>query len=169
MYSPGDEVELFLNGKSLGVEKPERFIARFETVYQPGVLKAVSYRNGKELSRDTVETVGKPVKLVLLPEQTEGKAGGQSLFFVMAELQDQNGRRVPWVSLPMTASVEGAANLLSFASANPITDENYESGSITSFEGRAMAILRSGKVPGKAVLTVKCDGFDPVCQELEIR
>lgn len=169
VYSPGDEVELFLNGKSLGVEKPQRFIARFETVYQPGVLEAVSYRNGKELSRDTVETVGKPVKLVLRPEQTEGKAGGQSLFFVMAELQDQNGRRVPWVSLPMTASVEGAANLLSFASANPITDENYESGSITSFEGRAMAILRSGRVPGKAVLTVKCDGFDPVCQELEIR
>ncbi|MGI6255656.1 MAG: glycoside hydrolase family 2 protein [Acutalibacter sp.] len=169
VYSPGDSVELFLNGKSLGVEKPSRFTAKFETIYQPGVLEAVSYRNGEELSRDRVETVGKPVKLVLRPEQTTAAAGGQSLFFVMAEFQDQEGRRVPGVSLPLAASVEGAASLLSFASANPLTDENYESGTITSFDGRAMAILRTGKTSGKAVLTVTCPGYEPACQELEVR
>ena len=169
VYTPGDSVELFLNGKSLGTAQPQRFIAKFETVYQPGVLEAVSYQEGKELSRDQVETVGKPVKLALCPERTSAPAGSQSLFYVMAEFQDGEGRRVPWVSQSLTASVEGDGSLLSFASANPITDENYESGTITSFDGRAMAIVRAGKTPGKAVLTVTCSGYDPVSVELEVQ
>ena len=169
VYSPGDSVELFLNGKSLGTEKPQRFTAKFETVYEPGILEAVSYRDGVELSRDRVETAGKPVKLVFKPEQTVADAGGQSLFFVLVEFQDGEGRRVPWASLPLTAVVEGAASLQSFASANPISDDNFTTGTITSFDGRALAILRTGKTPGKAVLTVTSPGFEPVSQELEVR
>ena len=69
----------------------------------------------------------------------------------------------------MTAVVEGAASLQSFASANPISDDNFTTGTITSFDGRALAILRTGKTPGKAVLTVTSPGFEPVSQELEVR
>ena len=82
------------------------------------------------------------------------------------EFQDAQGRRVPGVRLPLSARVEGAASLLSFASANPLTDENYESGKITSFDGRAMAILRAGHTPGKAVLTLSCPGMEDAKQEL---
>lgn len=155
--------------KSLGTKKPQRFTAKFETVYEPGILEAVSYRDGVELSRDRVETAGKPVKLVFKPEQTVADAGGQSLFFVLVEFQDGEGCRVPWASLPLTAVVEGAASLQSFASANPISDDNFTTGTITSFDGRALAILRTGKTPGKAVLTVTSPGFEPVSQELEVR
>ena len=164
--TPGDRVELFLNGKSLGAEPVERFTARFKTTYQPGVLEAVSYRNGAELSRDRLETAGEPVRLVLRPESTEARADGESLLFVLVEFQDAQGRRVPGVRLPLSARVEGAASLLSFASANPLTDENYESGQAASFDGRAMAILRAGHTPGKAVLTLSCPGMEDAKQEL---
>ena len=166
VYSPGDRVELFLNGKSLGAEPVERFTARFKTTYQPGVLEAVSYRNGAELSRDRLETAGEPARLVLRPESTEARADGESLLFVLVEFQDAQGRRVPGVRLPLSARVEGAASLLSFASANPLTDENYESGQAASFDGRAMAILRAGHTPGKAVLTLSCPGMEDAKQEL---
>ena len=168
VYSPGDSVELFVNGKSLGMAKTDRFTAKFETVYQPGVIEAVSYREGAELSRDRLETAGEPVRLVLRPESLQAKADGQSLLFVLVEFEDSQGRRVPGVRRELTAQVEGAARLLSFASANPITDENYESGRITSFDGRAMAILRTGHETGDARLTISCQGLDSVDQTFAI-
>lgn len=168
VYSPGDSVELFVNGKSLGMAKTDRFTAKFETVYQPGVIEAVSYREGAELSRDRLETAGEPVRLVLRPESLQAKADGQSLLFVLVEFEDSQGRRVPGVRRELTAQVEGAARLLSFASANPITDENYESGRITSFDGRAMAVLRTGHETGDARLTISCQGLDSVDQTFAI-
>ena len=116
--------------------------------------------------RDRLETAGEPARLVLRPESTEARADGESLLFVLVEFQDAQGRRVPGVRLPLSARVEGAASLLSFASANPLTDENYESGQAASFDGRAMAILRAGHTPGKAVLTLSCPGMEDAKQEL---
>ena len=109
VYSPGDSVELFVNGKSLGTAKTDRFTAKFETVYQPGVIEAVSYREGAELSRDRLETAGEPVRLVLRPESLQAKADGQSLLFVLVEFEDSQGQRVPGVRRELTAQVEGAA------------------------------------------------------------
>lgn len=168
VYSPGDTVELFVNGKSLGTAKTDRFTAVFDTVYQPGVLEAVSYRQGAEVSRDKVETAGQPVRLVLRPEKVQARADGQSLLFVLVEFQDSQGRRVPGVQRELSAQAEGEARLLSFASANPITDENYESGRITSYDGQAMAILRSGHQAGTAKLTVSCQGLEPVEQTFQL-
>lgn len=169
VYSPGDRVELFVNGASIGSVKPERFTAKFETTYQPGTLEAVSYRNGVELSRDRLETAGAPAALVIRPESAQAPGDGQSLLFALVEFVDGQGRRVPGVELPLSASVEGGAGLLSFASANPLTDDNYESGQATSFDGRAMAILRAGSQPGQAVLTVSCPGFEPVTQAFTLQ
>ena len=167
VYSSGDEVELFLNGRSLGrspAGESNRFTARFTAAYEPGVLEAVSYRGGAELSRARVETAGEPVSLVIVPESETASADGD-LLFAAVELQDAAGRRVPWAERPLTASVEGAASLLVFGSANPQTEENYTRGAFTSWEGRALAVLRAGHEPGEAVLRVSCDGLpDAVCR-----
>lgn len=169
VYSPGDSVELFVNGVSVGRADTQRFTAKFETVYTPGTLEAVSFKDGAEISRDRLETAGAPVRLAIRPEGVQGLADGQDLLFAAVEFLDSEGHRVPGVERKLTARAEGAARLLSFASARPMTDENYESGEITSFDGRAMTILRAGRVPGRAVLTVACEGFDSVSQEFEVR
>ena len=95
-------------------------------------------------------------------------AGGEELLFVLVEFVDSQGRRVPGVRRSLTAGVEGAASLQCFASADPITDEDTHSGTIRSFDGRAMAVLRTGREPGKATLTVSCEGLPPVSQALDI-
>ena len=87
---------------------------------------------------------------------------------MLVEFVDSQGRRVPGVRRSLTAGVEGAASLQCFASADPITDEDTHSGTIRSFDGRAMAVLRTGREPGKATLTVSCEGLPPVSQTLDI-
>ena len=168
VYSAGDEVELFLNGQSLGTQPTARFTASFETVYTPGTLEAVSYRGGEEISRQKLETAGAPVRLVIHPEQTAAAADGRSLIFALIEFEDADGKCVPGVCKELTAAVTGAARLQSFASANPVTDENYEGTLIKTYNGQAMAILRAGHEAGTAALTVSCEGFEPAVQEFQI-
>ena len=170
VFSSAEEVELFLNGASVGRKKagealaagmPNSFV--FETVYEPGSLEAVSFSGGKEVSRDTLSTSGVSRALRLLPEKAEMCADGQSLIYVPVEIVDENGQLVPDAAVQLCAEVSGdAAVLAGFGSGNPITDENYTKGSFTAYRGRALAILRSSYASGEAVLTVRAKGFEAV-------
>ena len=168
MFSAAEEAELLINGISLSRKKagealihdmPLTFL--FEAVYQPGTLEAVSYKGGKEVSRSRLKTTGKPVSIRLTAETDSLKADGASLCYVHAALIDAEGNAVPDADTVLTAEVTGAAELLGFGSGNPITEENYQKGSFTSYQGCALAVLRAGCEQGEIKLTVKADGFDP--------
>ena len=168
VFSAAEEVELMVNGVSLGRKKagealihdmPLTFL--FEAVYQPGTLEAVSYKGGKEVSRSRLKTTGKPVSIRLTAETDSLKADGASLCYVHAALIDAEGNAVPDADTVLTVEVTGAAELLGFGSGNPITEENYQKGSFTSYQGCALAVLRAGCEQGEIKLTIKADGFDP--------
>lgn len=152
VYSAADEVELRLNGTIIGREKAH-FTAKFSVPYMPSVLEAVSFTDGKEVSRDTLKTFGKPAKLKLTPEQTEIIADGQSLCFVKIEAADGDGNPLPYVEEPVTAEATGAA-LLALGTGRGCTEENYTSGTITLYKGAALAVLRTGSEPGEITLSV---------------
>jgi beta-galactosidase len=163
VYSAGDEVELLLDGRSLDrrpVGKTRKFVASFETVYAPGMLEAVSYRKGQELSRSHVRTTGSPAGIRLTADRASLSADGQSLAFVTVEVVDAAGARVPDAALLSTAKVTGAVSLAAFGSSNPITTENYTTGRFTSHQGRLQAILRAGFAAGSGELTVEAEGLD---------
>lgn len=158
VYSAADEVELIVNGKSIGRKpagKDNRFTAKFITEYVPGTVAAVSYIDGKEISRDTVVTAGAPEKIILVPEKTVAAADGQSLNFVRVAVVDKDGKRVPGSCVKLCAVIDGDAVLQAFGSANPKATENYTSGEFTSFDGLALAIIRSGKTAGRVKLVIK--------------
>ncbi len=166
VFSGAEEVELFLDGVSLGRRRagsapvqgmPLTFL--FDTVYAPGVLEAVSYSGGREVSRAALKTAGRPVSLRLIAETDSLKADGESLCYVHAALQDADGNTVPDADTLLTAEVCGAAELAGFGSANPITAENYTAGRFTSHQGRALAILRAGWEAGEARLRVAAEGI----------
>ncbi len=169
VYSRAEEVELLCNGVSLGRAVPEKFTAGFETVYAPGILTAVSYTGGAEVSRHELTTAGPVAGLKCSAEPGVFAAGGQSLAFVTIEAVDAAGRRVPTAELPATAAVTGAATLQAFASARPATAENYTTGSFTSYEGRWQAVLRAGAEAGPATLRVEAEGFAPAELTLTVR
>jgi beta-galactosidase len=186
VYSAADEVELVLNGRSLGKKpagKANRYTATFELTYEPGTLEAFSYSAGKKVSASRISTSGKPeglrikVETVDRHENTlklhkEGTihlpSNGQSLAFATVEIVDADGNLVPNAEINVTAKVEGAATLAALGSSNPQTIENYTTGSFTSYQGRLLAIIRTGFEPGPATLTVDAEGLKQAIAKFEI-
>ncbi len=169
VYSSGKEVELILNGRSLGRDPVTGHIAKFSLPYESGTLEAVSYKDGREISRDKLCSAGKPVGLKLTPEQAEISANGESLCFIKVEAVDESGNPVPYVEVKATAKAEGAATLIAFGTGRGCTEENYTKGEITLYKGTALAILRSGLKAGRAKLTVTADGLGAAEEEIRIR
>jgi beta-galactosidase len=172
VYSAAEEVELLLNGNSMGRQpagKANRFKARFELAFMPGTLEAVSYTQGLQISSDAVHSAGEPAAIRIVSDKEALVADGQSLCYAVVEIIDDAGHRVPEASLSTTARVEGMATLAAFGTGRPQTSENYTTGHFTSFKGRLLAIVRAGYEIGLSSLTVSADGLDPVRLEIPVK
>jgi len=171
VFSNAEEVALVINGqetdrKRVSLEKPLPNSVTFEITYIPGVVEAVSYRDGVEISRDQIETSGKPAKLVLNPERTTLMADSHDVTYVNIDVVDENGRLVTDAEIDLTATVSGAGYMPGFGTGNPITKEDYTDNQTTTHEGHATAVIRSGNEAGKVTLTVKAKelGLEASCE-----
>ena len=171
-YTNGDEVELFLNGKSLGVKKNSndpKFRARIKwdnIAYAPGTLVAVAKKNGKVVARHQIETTGEAVALKLVPDMETWHADGKDLMHVRIYAVDKKGRRVLNVKDAkafdkLTFQVKGDANIVAVDNGNIASDELHigktqleKSIQRNLFQGSALVILRAGDKPGKIELSV---------------
>lgn len=167
VFSGADEVEVQINGESIGRkkvgrEKPFPNSVSFETVYRPGKLEAISFMNGREVSRAVLESAGTPDSIAVVPEKTSAAADGHDMIYVNVEILDCNGLRVPDASIALSAEVSGPFSLSGFGTGNPITDENYTDSDTVSYRGHAMAVLRTGYEKGEGTLTLRAEGMKPV-------
>ncbi len=164
VFSAAEEVEILINGVSAGrkkvsAERPLPESVRFETVYTPGRVEAVSYTGGKEVSRTFIETTGEAAALRIVSDKTDMRADGHDVIFAAVEVVDSEGRIVPDAAVCIKAATEGEGKLAAFGSGNPITQENYTDGETTCFDGRALAVIRSGYEAGGITLTVEAEGL----------
>lgn len=174
VFSKADEAEVFVNGKSIGrkpvsKERPFPYSVRFETTFQPGEVIAVSYQNGKEVSRATLVTTGSAQRIRLVPEKSVMAADGHDLIYVNIEITDRDGRVVPNAAVALRANVSGAGRLAGFGSANPITEEDYTDSETVSYRGRALLIMRAGYESGTCSVEICANGFEPVKAEFRIQ
>ena len=171
-YTNGDEVELFLNGKSLGVKKNSndpKLRARIKwdnIAYAPGTLVAVAKKNGKVVARHQIETTGEAVALKLVPDMETWHADGKDLMHVRIYAVDKKGRRVLNMKDAkafdkLTFQVKGDANIVAVDNGNIASDELHigktqleKSIQRNLFQGSALVILRAGDKPGKIELSV---------------
>ncbi len=171
-YTNGDDVELFLNGKSLGVKKnPEdpklRARIKWDDVnYAPGTLLAVAKKDGKVVARHQIETTGEAVALKLVPDAQTWHADGQDLMHVRVYAVDKKGRRVVNVKDAkafdkLTFSVKGDADIVAVDNGNIASDELHigktqlvKTAERALFQGSALVILRAGDMAGMVELTV---------------
>ena len=171
-YTNGDEVELFLNGKSLGVKKNSndpKLRARIKwdnIAYAPGTLVAVAKKIGKVVARHQIETTGEAVALKLVPDMETWHADGKDLMHVRIYAVDKKGRRVLNVKDAkafdkLTFTVKGDANIVAVDNGNIASDELHigktqleKSIRRHLFQGSALVILRAGDKPGKIELSV---------------
>ena len=172
VYSSGDEVELFLNGKSLGKKQKQPYEYRFRwdsVVYQSGELKAVAYKQHKKWAEARVQTTGDPVRLKAVPDKTLIKADGEDLVFVKVSLVDKDGYDVPTAENRIFCSLEGDGEIVATDNGDPTCLITFSEPSRPAFNGLFLAIVKAKRDGNKPLrLTIEADGLEKATVDIEI-
>jgi beta-galactosidase len=170
VFTSGDEAELFVNGASQGRKKknPYEYRLRWDYVtYQPGTVRVVTYRNGKEWATDEVRTAGTPARLDAMADRTIIAADGKDLSFVTIRVADAEGLTAPRADNRIRFRIEGPADLVATDNGDPTSFESFQSPGRNAFNGLALAVIRTRKgQAGKIVVHAEAEGLIPAKVEL---
>lgn len=161
VYSDADEVELLVNGRSLGRQAAGRehaFRARFELEYEPGELVAIAYVGGAERSRTSLRTAQDDVQLIVEPDRDRLVASDADLSFLAIEVRDSAGLLVNDADRAIEVQVTGAGRLQGLGTGRPSTEERFDGTTCTTFDGRALAVVRP-TAQGQITVSVSCTGL----------
>ena len=160
-YSNADEVELFLNGKSLGTRKKQNdeLHVMWRVLFTPGIVKAVSRKNGKIILTKEIKTARKASRIELIADKKILKADGKDLSFVTVRILDKDGNPLPDADNPLKFSISGPGIIAG-------TDNGYQADTVSlksnlrnCWKGLALAIIQSTEKKGNITLTVSSPGI----------
>jgi beta-galactosidase len=160
-YNKADNVELFLNGESLGTQKKQvdDLHVTWRVPYEAGVLKAVSRKNGQVFLTREVSTAGKPERILLKADRSRISADGRDLSFITATIADKNGITVPDANNLIRFKINGPGFIAGVDSGDPVSHESFKGDQHTALNGLALAILQSNGKKGPITLTASGDGL----------
>ncbi|KUJ61477.1 glycoside hydrolase [Flavobacteriaceae bacterium CRH] len=160
-YNNADEVELFLNGKSVGVrsKKGEDLHVMWKVPFQPGTLKAISRKNGKTVLETEIKTAENPSNLKLTADRSTIKADGNDLSFVTVDILDSKGTLAPNANNEINFSLKGNGKIVGVCSGDPVSHESYKGSKHTALNGKCLVIVQSGNKTGRLELTAKANGL----------
>jgi beta-galactosidase len=170
-YFNGDEVELFLNGKSLGTRRKtgDDLHVAWRVPYQPGKLKAVSRKNGKIMLTEEIRTAEQPAKIILVPDRRIIKADGSDLSFVTVKIVDKNGTVVPHADNLVNFQLSGEGLLAGVDNGSQISHESFKANHRQAFHGLCLTVIRSKGKAGRIVLKATAAGLAPMSVEIDAR
>ena len=149
VHSNLDEVELLLNGKSLGRQKvPQLGHVQWKPRYEPGKIVARGWKNGKLLLTEERETTGPVVALRLAADRTEINADGEDVTLLTASAVDSQGRSVPTANVLVDFAVTGEGALIGVGNGDPNCQESDKEPRRSLFNGLAQVIVQSTKTAG---------------------
>jgi len=161
VYSNCEEVELFLNGKSLGSKSlrrdasPRNWRARFE----PGTLKAVGKNKGKQAATFELRTAGKPAKILLSADREQLAPDWDEVAFVTATIVDEKGVLVPNASDLAQFNISGPGIIAAVDSGDNSSHEPFQASERRAFQGRCFAMLRATASAGRITLIASAPGL----------
>ncbi|WP_342371658.1 glycoside hydrolase family 2 TIM barrel-domain containing protein [Propioniciclava soli] len=170
VYARADEVELLLDGESLGraaVGEKRALVASFDTVWRPGELTAVAHTDGQEVGRTTLRSAG-PVAEVRADAERAELHGTDDLGYVAVALTDAQGEVVVTDRRPVSVAVEGPAELAGFGTGAWRTEERFDATTCTPHDGRAQAIVRTTG-PGTVRVRITAEGLPDAVAEFTVR
>jgi beta-galactosidase len=162
VYSSCEEVELFLNNKSLGrmkTNRETRFTAQYTVDYQPGTLRAVGYRNGKAINSCELLTTGEPQRISLTADRGIIKADGQDLCYVTVEILDSKGFRNPNAGNQVKFEIDGPGRMIAVGSSDPMGNQSFTNPERKAYQGRCLVIIRAENRTGEIKLKASSDGL----------
>jgi len=161
-FSNCDEVELLLNGKSLGRKKMQRYShLEWKVKYEPGTLEAIGYRNGEEVAKTKVETTDPPAGLRLMPDRLKIRADNRDVSIVTVAVVDSKGRIVPTANNLIEFRVTGRGKIIGVDNGDPSSHEPSKARRRRAFNGLCMVIIQSTLEPGLIKLTAESEGLNP--------
>jgi beta-galactosidase len=170
-YNNADEVELFVNGVSKGVRQKNHddLHVMWRLVFEPGTLRAVSRRNGREVLVREIRTAGLPATLSLESDRRVMAADGSDLTFVTVSVLDADGNVVPWASNEISFQVNGQGSLAGVDNGDPTSHTSFRADRMKAFSGLCLAIVRAGKDKGSVTLTVSSDGLKSASVKIDVK
>jgi beta-galactosidase len=176
-YTNCDEAELFLNGKSLGKRRfDEKNDMHLEWLvpYQPGELKVVARKDGKEVATSTTHTAGLPARITISADQPKLDPANRDLSYITLRVEDENGHFAPRAANWINIQIEGPGRLVGSGSGDPLSHESFQASAIRTFNGLGLAIIAattgpepeirkdSTRKPGEIIIRANCKGMEPV-------
>jgi beta-galactosidase len=161
VYSNCDEVELLLNGKSLGVKsKPADDSPRnWDVPFDEGSLKAIGKNKGKEVATEELKTAGAPAKIILTTDQSSLTNNFDDVAFVTATIVDANGVPCPNEDTKIKFSIDGAGVIEALDNGNINSHDIYKATEYNAYRGKCLAIIKSKGNTGKATVTASAEGL----------
>jgi beta-galactosidase len=194
VYTSGDEAELFLNGKSLGRKKkvfegvnggngeplvvngttvngqPAYRIRWDDVVYEPGELKVVAYKGGKEWASEVVKTTGPAAKLTLKPDRATIAGDGHDLSFLTLTVADKDGLMVPRSKNQITFEISGPGEIVATDNGDATDMNIFSSKERRAFNGLALAIVKAKRgESGTITVTAKSEGLEPASTTINLK
>ncbi len=160
-YNNADEVELYLNGKSLGIKKKtgDDLHIMWRVPFEPGTLKAVSRKDGKVVLTREIHTAGKPAKIELVADRKLIKADGKDLSFITVKILDKDGNVVPDADNLVNFKLNGKAFIAGVDNGDPVSHDPFKADYRKAFHGLALAIVQAKETPGDISLTATAKGL----------
>jgi beta-galactosidase len=168
-YNNADEVELFVNGVSQGVRKKagDSLHVMWRVRYSPGLLKAVSRKEGRTVLQKEIKTAGSPARIQLTADRKKLAAEKNDLSFITVKLLDADGTPVPDADNKIRFTVKGPAFLAGVDNGNPVSMESFKSNEQKLFNGLCLAIVQTNGKKGVITLEARTEGLPPVTLQLQ--
>ena len=176
VYTNYESAELFVNGKSQGIQKKikngnpqERYRLLWnDVIYEPGILKVVAFdKNGKAIAEKEVKTAGKPHKIILETDRKTIKSNGEDLSFVTVSVVDKNGIPCPTATNQLQFEVTGKGTFRAACNGDATSLELFHLPTMKLFSGKLVVLVKSTKEAGKIELKVSGKGLKKGIIELE--
>jgi beta-galactosidase len=169
-YSSAPEVELFLNGESLGTKTKghEDLHLMWRVPFEPGTLKAVSREDGKVVMEKEIKTAGEPAQLKATADRSTISADGYDLSYITVEVLDEEGNFVPTAGNKVQFSVEGNAEISGVDNGNPVSHQPLKGTEIDAFNGKCLVVVKAGEKPGNVTLTASANGMDSTSVKIKM-
>ncbi|KEO74304.1 beta-galactosidase GalB [Anditalea andensis] len=160
-YNQADEVELFLNDKSVGKRKKEGddLNVMWRLPYEKGTIRAVSRKDGKTVLEREIQTAGKAAKIHLEADRSDIKADGKDLSFITVSIRDKNGNIVPNADDLVTFEVEGNGFIAGVDNGYQASLEPFKANYRKAFRGKCLVIVQATENPGPITLKANAEGI----------